>query len=91
MASSPSSPRAFSGERRAQPAARRPIPIDAPVRILHGQVDADVPWRNSLTLAQRLRSADVQTIFVKDGDHRLSRPQDITLLIATVSALKEQA
>jgi pimeloyl-ACP methyl ester carboxylesterase len=68
-----------------------PIPIDAPVRILHGQEDADVPWRNSLALAERLRSADVQAIFVKDGDHRLSRPQDIALLIATVSALKEQA
>jgi pimeloyl-ACP methyl ester carboxylesterase len=78
-----------SGERNLLLAG--PIPIDAPVRILHGQEDADVPWRNSLTLAERLRSADVQAIFVKDGDHRLSRPQDIALLIATVSALKEQA
>ena len=65
------------------------IGIDCPVRLLHGQADADVPWRLSLELADRLRSADVQTILIKDGDHRLSRPQDIDLLIATVSRLTE--
>ncbi len=65
------------------------IAIDVPVRLLHGQRDADVPWRNSLLLAERLRSADVQTILVKDGDHRLSRDPDIALLIATVGTLLE--
>jgi pimeloyl-ACP methyl ester carboxylesterase len=65
------------------------IAIEAPVRLLHGQRDADVPWRHSLLLAERLRSADVQTILVKDGDHRLSRPEDIRLLVATVNALVE--
>jgi pimeloyl-ACP methyl ester carboxylesterase len=67
----------------------REIPFDGPVRLLHGQADLDVPWRNSLILAERLRSADVQTILVKDGDHRLSRAEDIALLIATVAALVE--
>jgi pimeloyl-ACP methyl ester carboxylesterase len=66
------------------------IAIDCPVRLLHGQCDADVPWRNALTLAERLRSADVQTLLIKDGDHRLSRPQDIALLIAAVDAVLEQ-
>jgi len=66
-----------------------PIAIDCPVRLLHGQADADVPWRNSLELARQLRSADVQATFIKDGDHRLSRPQDIALLIATVESLLE--
>lgn len=65
------------------------IGIDVPVRLLHGQRDADVPWRIALALAERLRSADVQTMLVKDGDHRLSRAEDIRLLIATVSALLE--
>jgi len=66
-----------------------PIPIDCPVRLLHGQSDTDVPFDISLRLAHALRSADVQTILVKDGDHRLSRPQDIALLIATVERLPE--
>jgi len=66
-----------------------PIAIDCPVRLLHGQADPDVPWSVSLRLAERLRSADVQVVLVKDGDHRLSRPQDIALLRATVASLPE--
>lgn len=63
------------------------IAIDCPVRLLHGLADADVPWRISLTSMERLRSPDVRTLFVKDGDHRLSRPGDIALLIDTVESL----
>ena len=63
------------------------IAIDCPVRLIHGQCDPDVPWETSLKLAQQLRSSDVQTILVKDGDHRLSRDQDIALLIDTVQRL----
>lgn len=63
------------------------IAIDAPVRLLQGQCDADVPWQTALTLADRLRSADVQVTLVKSGDHRLSRPQDIDLLIATIERI----
>jgi pimeloyl-ACP methyl ester carboxylesterase len=66
------------------------IPVDCPVRLLHGLADGDVPWRVSLTLAERLRSSDVQAILVKDGDHRLSREPDIALLIATVEKLMER-
>lgn len=67
-----------------------PVPIDCPVRLLHGTEDADVPWRLSLELMERLRSADVQALLVKGGDHRLSRPEDIDLLIATVDRLLER-
>ena len=66
-----------------------PIDIDCPVRLLHGQADADVPWVYSLEIMKLLRSADVQTVLIKDGDHRLSRPGDIALLIATVNGLLE--
>jgi pimeloyl-ACP methyl ester carboxylesterase len=61
------------------------IAIDVPVRLVHGQADPDVPFDISLRIADRLRSADVQTILVKDGDHRLSRPKDIGLLTSTLS------
>lgn len=63
------------------------IALDCPVRLLHGQQDPDVPWQRALLLAERLRGADVQVVLVKDGDHRLSRPQDLALLTRTVAAL----
>ena len=66
-----------------------PIAIDCPVRLIHGQADADVPWLYSLELMKLIRSADVQGVFIKDGDHRLSRDRDIALLIATLNALLE--
>jgi pimeloyl-ACP methyl ester carboxylesterase len=66
------------------------IALDCPVRLLHGQRDPDVPWDVSLRLADRLRSADVQVTLIKDGDHRLSRDQDIALLLRTVAALVEE-
>ncbi|MFU7526972.1 alpha/beta fold hydrolase [Qipengyuania sp. ASV99] len=62
------------------------IAIDCPVRLLHGQRDADVPWEISLRLAQALRSDDIQVCLVKDGDHRLSRAGDIALLTAQVAS-----
>ena len=64
-----------------------PIAIDAPVRLLHGQRDSEVPFDISLKLAERLRSADVQVTLIKDGDHRLSRDADIQLLLRTVAEL----
>ena len=67
-----------------------PVEVRCPVRLLHGEADADVPWSWSLALLQRLRSADVQMTLVKDGDHRLSREPDIALMIATVKSLVER-
>ncbi len=63
------------------------IPFDGPVRLLHGQDDTDVPPEISLRLAAALRSPDVQVTLVKGGDHRLSREQDIALLLHTVAGL----
>jgi pimeloyl-ACP methyl ester carboxylesterase len=63
------------------------IPVDCPVRLLHGMRDTDVPPFYAAELMAKLRSADVQTILVKEGDHRLSRGQDLDLLIETVSNL----
>ena len=64
-----------------------PINLQCPVRLLHGLKDREVPYDISVRAAEALGSADVQVTLVKDGDHRLSRPQDIDLLIATIESL----
>ena len=64
-----------------------PIRLGCPVRLLQGQADPDVPWELSVQLAAAIRSADVQTILVKDGDHRLSRAADIGTLISGIEML----
>jgi pimeloyl-ACP methyl ester carboxylesterase len=62
-----------------------PIELRAPVRLLHGMADPDVPWQRSLRLADALAGGDVVTTFIKDGDHRLSRPQDLARLEAAIA------
>ncbi len=63
------------------------IAFDGAVRLLHGQEDTDVPWAYALEIAKKMRSADVQVHLVKDGDHRLSRDQDIDLLIDVIARM----
>jgi pimeloyl-ACP methyl ester carboxylesterase len=63
------------------------IAIACPVRLLHGLDDADVPWRVSLRLMERLRSSDARATLIKSGGHRLSRPGDVAHLVATVAGL----
>ena len=67
-----------------------PIALDCPVRLLQGQADPDVPWEMALRIADRITSPDVHVTVVKDGDHRLSRPQDLALLCRTVGGLLAQ-
>jgi pimeloyl-ACP methyl ester carboxylesterase len=67
-----------------------PIALDCPVRLLHGQRDPDVPWETALRIAERVIGADVQVTLVKDGDHRLSRPDDLGLLDRTLAPLLMQ-
>ncbi len=71
------------GERHLLGGAR--IAIGAPVRILHGMLDPDVPWRHSLDLLEALAAPDVRVTLIKDGEHRLSRPQDLALLRAALA------
>jgi pimeloyl-ACP methyl ester carboxylesterase len=61
------------------------IETGCPVRILQGVEDPDVPWRHAVALVSRLAQDDVVLSLVKDGDHRLSRPEDIERLLAAVA------
>ena len=65
------------------------IAVDCPVRLVHGEADADVPPDIARRLMARLRSADVQLTLVKGGGHRLSEPREIQAIVRTVAALVE--
>ncbi|MFN0042532.1 MAG: alpha/beta hydrolase [Alphaproteobacteria bacterium] len=79
--------RALIEDGRRQLVMDRRIEFSGPVRLLHGMADPDVPWRVALDLAQALASTDVAVTLVKDGDHRLSRPEDVARLRATLDDL----
>jgi len=66
-----------------------PVAVGCPVRILQGVQDPDVPYAHAMKLVSCLAQDDVVLTLVKDGDHRLSRPEDIERLIRTVDELIE--
>jgi pimeloyl-ACP methyl ester carboxylesterase len=64
-----------------------PVAIDCPVRLIHGDADAEVPLAIALKLLEKLRSADVQLTVIKGGEHRLSQPNEIEAILRAVAAL----
>ena len=67
------------------------LEVSCPVRILHGEADADVPWEHGLKVYHALSGEDVTFTLVKGGDHRLSTPRDLRLLQEIVLALCARA
>lgn len=64
-----------------------PLRIGTPVRILQGMQDPDVPWQHVVKLVEHLAEDDVTVTMIRDGDHRLSRPEDLDRLVAAVAAM----
>jgi pimeloyl-ACP methyl ester carboxylesterase len=62
----------------------KPFKVGAPVKILQGMQDPDVPWQHAMKLVEHLAEDDVVVTLVKDGDHRLSRPDDLKLLVSAL-------
>ncbi|MEK1890441.1 MAG: alpha/beta hydrolase [Phyllobacterium sp.] len=75
---------------RANQVLKGVIQTDCPVHILQGMEDEDVPYRHALRLVDHLPVDDVTITLVRDGDHRLSRPQDLELLTRTVSSMVDR-
>lgn len=67
-----------------------PIATGCPVHILQGMQDPDVPWQHAMELVEHLPGDETVITLVKDGDHRLSRPQDLDLLVSAVEGLVTQ-
>ncbi|HKX91977.1 MAG TPA: alpha/beta hydrolase [Sphingomicrobium sp.] len=63
--------------------------IDCPVRLIHGEVDPDVPLDIAFRTMRALRSADVQIRVIKGGGHRLSEPHEIKAILRTVGEMLE--
>lgn len=69
---------------------RSALPIHCPVRLIHGMNDADAPWRISVEAAGKLASSEVRVILIKDGEHTLSREQDLRLLTRTLGEMLDE-
>jgi pimeloyl-ACP methyl ester carboxylesterase len=67
----------------------QPIETGCPVHVIQGMQDEDVPWAHATKLMERFAFDDAVLTLVRDGDHRLSRPEDIDRLIGAVSAMIE--
>lgn len=64
-----------------------PIAIHCPVRLMHGLQDEYVPWQQSLRLMERLESKNIELTLIKEGDHRLTREEDLKLLARTIEEM----
>jgi pimeloyl-ACP methyl ester carboxylesterase len=79
--------RALIEDGRANLVLDGPLDPKCPVTILQGVKDADVPWRHALLILESLVGVDVTLSLVRDGDHRLSRPEDLALLTAAIDRM----
>ena len=81
--------RAFIEEARQHRIGDAPFDPGRPVHILHGLLDPDVPWEHTLDLVAHLSGDWARVSAVPDGEHRLSRPQDLALLLDIIGGLVE--
>lgn len=79
--------RALIEDGKRQSVLDAPIDLPCPVRILQGMADPDVPWRHAIRILDTLAQGDARVTLIKDGDHRLSRPEDLRLLAETLDSL----
>lgn len=66
---------------------RNPIPYEGSVHLLHGMKDKEVPWQNSIRIADLLKTDDVTLSFVKNAGHRFAEPEEINLLLTSIDQM----
>lgn len=67
-----------------------PLRLGVPAIIIQGMADASVPYSHAQRIVDRLVDDDVVLTLVKDGDHRLSRPTDIALILDAIGRVTEE-
>lgn len=72
---------------REQCVLNRERAVNAPMTLIHGKQDADVPWQTAEAIRQQFKTKKTRIIYVEDGEHRLSRPEDLALIAGEVRAL----
>jgi pimeloyl-ACP methyl ester carboxylesterase len=65
--------------------------IESPVTLIQGMADPDVPWEITAKIQASLKGAPVDVILIEDGDHRLSRPEDLAIIDREVQSLSARA
>ncbi len=79
--------RAFFQDGATHNVLDRPLPLNCPVRLFQGGLDTDVPPETAQRIKDCIRGPDTQVVVIEDGDHRLSRPQDLALMDREIAAL----
>jgi pimeloyl-ACP methyl ester carboxylesterase len=83
--------RALVEEAQAHLLLGGPIAVRCPIHLLHGLADPDVPWRTAIRILERVESTAAAATLIKDGDHRLSRPEDLERLGDAIRTVIEAA
>lgn len=83
--------RALFEDGRANRVMTGRIDTHCPVHILQGMADPDVPYAHALKLVEHLPADDVTLSLIRDGDHRLSRPQDLAMIVSALEGLIARA
>jgi dipeptidyl aminopeptidase/acylaminoacyl peptidase len=69
---------------------RKKIELHCPVRLIHGSADKEVSLNNSIEIFNKIKSRDVELIIIKNGDHRLSNPNNLKTILSTLQSLVEK-
>ncbi len=64
--------------------------LDVPMVLIQGMADPDVPWETTARIEKAFPKSDVEIVLLEDGDHRLSREEDLTLIDKEVVSLSHR-
>ncbi len=74
---------------RARCVLNRTHSVNIPITLLHGRLDQDVPWQTAEHITRQFQGPKTRIVYIEDGEHRLSRPEDIDRICAEVAAMSD--